>query len=57
MSDSVLQTLQQVVLDVIAPDVRELEVRMSSLEKQVESLENHIDVPVQRRGSEDGCPV
>jgi len=36
MSDNVLQTLQQLVQDVIAPDVRELKVRMSSLEKQMD---------------------
>jgi hypothetical protein len=36
MSDNILQTLQQLVQDVIAPDVRELKVRMTSLEKQVD---------------------
>ena len=36
MSDNVLQTLQQLVQDVIAPDVRELKVRVTSLEKQMD---------------------
>lgn len=36
MSDNILQTLQQLVQDVIAPDVRELKVRLSSLEKQID---------------------
>jgi hypothetical protein len=34
MSDNVLQTLQKLVQDVIAPDVRELKLRLESLEKQ-----------------------
>jgi len=33
MSENVLQTLQQLVQDVIAPDVRELKVRLTALEK------------------------
>lgn len=36
MSDNVLQTLQQLIQDVIAPDVRELKVRVTSLEKQID---------------------
>ena len=36
MGDNVLQTLQQLVQDVIAPDVRELKVRVSALEKQMD---------------------
>ena len=36
MSDHVLQTLQRLVQDVIAPDVRELKVRLSALEKSVD---------------------
>ena len=43
MSDNLLQTLQQLVQDVLAPDVRELKVRDTSLERQVESLEKHIE--------------
>jgi capsule polysaccharide export protein KpsE/RkpR len=35
MSDNVLQTLQRLVQDVIAPDVRELKVRMESLSKEM----------------------
>ncbi len=46
MSDNVLQTLQQLIQDVIAPDVRELKVRLTSLEKQMdvrfEALENRL---------------
>ncbi len=37
MSDNVLQTLQRLVQDVIAPDVRELKVRLESLTKEVDT--------------------
>ncbi len=43
MSENVLQTVQQLVQDVIAPDVRELKVRVASLERQLESLEKHME--------------
>ncbi len=36
MSGNVIQTIQHLIQDVIAPDVRELKGRLSSLEKQVE---------------------
>ena|ERR1700761_9068957 len=36
MSENLLQTLQSLVQDVIAPDVRELKVRLASLEKQID---------------------
>src|SRR5271170_4401623 len=36
MTDNILQTLQHLVQDVIAPDVRELKVRLSSFEKLVD---------------------
>jgi capsule polysaccharide export protein KpsE/RkpR len=39
MSENVLKTLQQLVQDVIAPDVRELKVRVVALEKQMDA--NH----------------
>jgi hypothetical protein len=41
MSDNILQTLQH--LDVIAPDVRELKVRVNSLEKLIEVRFNAVD--------------
>jgi uncharacterized protein YicC (UPF0701 family) len=44
MSENVLQTLQQLVQDVIAPDVRELKANQASLEKQIAALEKHMDV-------------
>jgi hypothetical protein len=44
MSDNVLQTLQQLIQDVIAPDVRELKVRVSSLEKQMDVRFDAVDV-------------
>jgi hypothetical protein len=44
MSESVLQTLQHLVQDVIAPDVRELKASQVSLEKQIAALEKHMDV-------------
>ena len=43
VSDNLLQTLQQLVQDVIAPDVRELKVRLNSLEKQIEVRFNAVD--------------
>jgi len=43
MSDNVLQTLQQLVQDVIAPDVRELKVRQDSFEKRVEERFNSVE--------------
>jgi hypothetical protein len=47
LSDNVLQTLQQLVQDVIAPDVRELKVRLTSLEKYMDvrfaALEQKMD--------------
>lgn len=48
MTDNVLQSLQQLVQDVIAPDVRELKVRVGSLEKAMDArftaLEKDMDV-------------
>jgi len=43
MSDNILQTLQHLVQDVIAPDVRELKVRVNSLEKQMDVRFNALD--------------
>ena len=43
MTENLLQTLQQLVQDVIAPDVRELKVRASALEKQGESQFEALD--------------
>jgi len=43
MSDNVLQTLQQLVQDVLAPDIRELKVRISSLEKDMDSRFSAVD--------------
>jgi len=48
MAENVLQTLQQLVQDVIAPDVRELKVRLAGFEKQVDvrfnAMEQQVDV-------------
>src|SRR5277367_6794285 len=44
MSENLLQTLQQLVQDVIAPDVRELKVRVASLEKQMDVRFDAVDV-------------
>ena len=43
MSENILQTLQHLVQDVIAPDVRELKVRLSSLEKQMDVRFSAVD--------------
>jgi hypothetical protein len=40
MTDNVLQTLQHLLQDVIAPDVRELKVRQASFEKLVDERFN-----------------
>lgn len=44
MSDNILQTLQHLVQDVIAPDVRELKANQAAQEKQIAALERHMDV-------------
>lgn len=44
MSENLLQTMPHLIQDVIAPDVRELKVRMSAVERSIESLEKHMDV-------------
>lgn len=43
MADNVLQTLQHLIQDVIAPDVRELKVRLAALEKQSETQYNSLE--------------
>jgi len=47
VSDDVLQTLQKLVQDVIAPDVRETKVRLESLSKETdtrfEAIQKQID--------------
>jgi hypothetical protein len=43
MTDNVLQTLQHLIQDVIAPDVRELKVRQASFEKLVDERFNSVD--------------
>lgn len=47
MSDNILQTLQHLVQDVIAPDVRELKANQTALEKSIAVLERHMDVRFQ----------
>ena len=37
MAENVLQSLQQFIQDVLAPDVRELKVRVSSLEQRMDT--------------------
>ena len=44
MSENILQTLQHLVQDVIAPDVRELKANQAAMEKQIAALEKHMDV-------------
>jgi hypothetical protein len=43
VADNVVQTLQHLLQDVIAPDVRELKVRVSSLEKQMDVRFNAVE--------------
>ncbi|GGG97302.1 hypothetical protein [Silvibacterium dinghuense] len=47
MTDNVLQTLQHAIQDVIAPDVRELKVRVSSIEKQMETQYNALQKQIE----------
>ena len=42
MADNVLQTLQHLIQDVIAPDVRELKVRVASVEEQMKTQYNSL---------------
>ena len=42
MTENALQTLQHAIQDVIAPDVRELKVRVASIEKQMETHYNSL---------------
>ena len=51
MTDNVLQTLQQLVQDVIAPDLRELKVRQSSFEKLVDERFNSLGKEMDMRFS------
>jgi succinate dehydrogenase flavin-adding protein (antitoxin of CptAB toxin-antitoxin module) len=44
MSENILQTVQHVVQDIIAPDVRELKAAQIALEKQIAALEKHMDM-------------
>ncbi len=44
MSDNVVQTLQKLVQDVIAPDVRELKVRMESHAKETDTRFKAVDI-------------
>ncbi len=44
MSDNVVQTLQKLVQDVIAPDVRELKVRMESHAKETDARFKAVDI-------------
>jgi hypothetical protein len=44
MSENAMQTLQELVQDVIAPDVRELKANQAAMEKQIAALEKHMDV-------------
>lgn len=47
MAENVLETVQRLIQDVIAPDVRELKVRVAALEKSMDerfqSLEKQMD--------------
>ena len=43
VSENVLQTAQQLIQDVIAPDVRELKVRAINLEKDLDALRKYME--------------
>jgi len=43
MAENALQTAQSFMQDVIAPDVRELKVKVDSLDKRIDSLERHMN--------------
>lgn len=43
MADNVLETVQKLLQNVIAPDLRELKVRMDSLEKRIDDRFHAVD--------------
>jgi peptidoglycan hydrolase CwlO-like protein len=43
MAENALQTAQSFMQDVLAPDVRELKVKVDSLDKRIDSLERHMN--------------
>jgi hypothetical protein len=43
VAENTLQTAQSFIQDVLAPDVRELKVKVGAIDKQIDSLEKHID--------------
>jgi hypothetical protein len=43
MAENALQTAQSFIQDVLAPDVRELKVKVDGLDKRIDSLERHMD--------------
>jgi len=43
MADNILETMQRLLQDVIAPDVREIKVRVGSLEKSIDERFNGVD--------------
>ena len=49
MADNVIETLQRLIQDVIAPDVRELKVRLSSLERSVDERFTSMEKSVSER--------
>jgi hypothetical protein len=51
MTDNVLQTLQHAIQDVIAPDVRELKVRVASIERQMETQYTALEKQIETRYS------
>jgi len=43
MAENALQTAQNFMQDVIAPDVRELKVKVDGLDKRIDDLERHMN--------------
>ncbi len=57
MADNVLETVQRLIQDVIAPDVRELKVRLSALEKSFDERFSSLGRSVDERFSSLGRSV
>ncbi len=55
MPDNILETLQHAIQDVFAPDVRELKVRVSSIEKQIDTQYGSLrsEMETQHKASRD----
>ena len=57
MAENILETLQHAVQEVIAPDVRDLKVRVASLEKQMDARLRVFSEKDRRAVRKDRCAI